>query len=182
TSLDEPTRAGYRLVQREPGLLGNGVDKADLHRQRPIRRERGADPAHDLQGETVASLWRPAPIVRAPVRERGRELADQIAVGTVEVNAVEARLDGAAGSGDKRLQRVVQLARRRLRDLAPGQLVRDRRRGERLVARIARLAAGVGDLGEDLRTVVMGSFDKPLQPGDDRVRVDAGLANGIPAA
>src|SRR6185503_8742428 len=110
----------------------------------------------------------------------GGELADQVAVGGVDVDAVEAGLDGTAGSVGEGLDRLSDLVLGGGGDVAASQRVGHRGRGQRRHAGLdARLAAGVGDLGEDLASVPVDGVGDAAQAGDEVVGVDAGLTAGV---
>ena len=65
---------------------------ADLHLQVEVVADLGADGADDFEHEAGAVLERAAVFVLAVVDRRAEELGDQVAVGAVQLDAVEAGL------------------------------------------------------------------------------------------
>ena len=71
---------------------------ADLHLEVEVVADAGPDRLHDLEHEPGAVLERTAVLV-LPVVDRGaEELGDQIAVGAVQLDAVEPRVARAPGA------------------------------------------------------------------------------------
>ena len=71
---------------------------ADLHLQVEVVADLAADRAHRLEQQARPVLERPAVLVLAVVDRRGEELREEVAVGAVDLDAVEARLAGAAAA------------------------------------------------------------------------------------
>ena len=82
--------AGLLVLQHEQRVVVIG--RADLHLQVEIAPDAGPDRPDDVEDETRAVLERPAVLVGAVVDRRAEKLRDQIAVGAVQLHAVEARV------------------------------------------------------------------------------------------
>ena len=158
----EPARKLHGLLRRHAAV--GPVGGRDLHRDRPGGGPHGAHGVEDGQRVAQAIVERPAVRVGARVGQRRDERRQQVAVGHVQLEHVEAR-----GLRHRRRLDEVSLhalhvgAVHRLRDLAVRE-VRDRRRrdqrpvplGQRLVDTFPQpargaLAPGVGELKRDPR-------------------------------
>ncbi len=104
----------------EPGDLDHRGDPqaaldvlvaADLDRQRKSFPQPGADPPDDLGQEPGPSGKVPAVLVGPQVRQRGEEGGDEVAVGAVDVHAVEPRRFGPRGRLDVRLDEAARSLR-----------------------------------------------------------------------
>ena len=63
----------------------------------PIRADAGVDGIHHFQGEAAHVLRGLAVLIAAQVAGVVQELIDEVAVGTVDLHTIEARLDGVGG-------------------------------------------------------------------------------------
>ena len=188
-------RIGARLRRPDRDLaallVGHAVGKIVLDRE-PVddaeRRRRGLDRAQHLEPEAGAVRERAAIGVGAAVLERGVELRDQIAVGGVDLDAVEAGLAGAdrgggiGGDGGRDARDAHRLGH----DGLEGDLIdrmRDRRRRDRGLARDVDpgVAAAVAELDRGLGPAGMDHVDEAAEPGDEPVVVDAELAEAMAA-
>ena len=96
--LDRVARAFELEDEQRVVVLGG----ADLHLQVEVATDPRADGPDDLEDEARAVLERSAVFVRAIVDGRAQELRDQVAVGAVQLDAVEAGLARAPGALGKR--------------------------------------------------------------------------------
>jgi hypothetical protein len=80
---------------------GDPVRGGDAHQERKVGGPLGTNGVNDLQGETGAILETASVGIGALVGERREELMEQIAVGGVNFNCIEARSVSAARGLDK---------------------------------------------------------------------------------
>jgi len=141
------------------------VGQVQLDREDLVGPDRDADRARDLEQEPPPTLGVAAPFVVALIGRRREELGDEVAVGTVQLDAVEARFDDDPGGlGEPRDQ---------LEDLLPGE--RPRLRGSGMVAgdrarcdhaggqADKRLSPGVVDLDDCRRASRLGGGRPPAE-------------------
>jgi hypothetical protein len=176
----QQARHPHRFLDAESS--GGRVHHAELHRQGLVGRHCRAYCPHHVNGEAGAALRRPAPVVIAAIGERGQKLADEVAVGPVDVHAVEACDDGAPRAGRERRHGLLDLIGPAGWHLAPGERVRHRRGRERRQAAHPGLASRVRQLAEHQAARPMHRVGEPAQPRDQRVVVDARLAARVLAA
>ncbi len=96
---------GDRLGRIDPAL--DEVRAGQAHADGEVGADRGADRFEDLDEEAAAVLQRAAVVVVAQVRRRREILTDQIAVRTVQFDAVEATVTAAHRGGSERGDGVV---------------------------------------------------------------------------
>ena len=130
----------------------------------------GADPPDDLGQEAGPAGQVPAVLVGPEVRQRREEGGDEIAVGAVDVHAVESRRLGPRGRLDVRLDQAGDLfAGQRPRRLRP-RIGGNGRRGHGLQPGDLRRdpAAGVVDLEKDPGIVLqrVDGIGQPFEPLD----------------
>ncbi|EPJ37289.1 hypothetical protein STAFG_5643 [Streptomyces afghaniensis 772] len=183
------------------GVLGCGpalgpVGGGDAYGHGPLPRPDVAYGVEDLQRETEPLLQRTAVGVGAVVGQWGEEAREQVTVGAVQFEQVEAGPGGAAGGGRELLADVGELGAGQLARSLAEPLVRERRGGhERPVALLKRLvhalphqlrgalAAAVAELHPDRgagRPVVHEVRDPPPGLGLP-AGVEAGAAGCDPA-
>ncbi len=140
-----------------------------------------ADLLQHLHAETHAVLERAAVLIRPVVLEGRQELVDQIAVGEMDLDAVETGLLGPLGGvRELVLDGVDLMGLELLRDVV--RLVRDRDlrgrygRAVHLVAVGILVDARVHHLNEQLRAVLLHPVRDVLEAWDDVVRPQAALA------
>src|SRR5690606_8501351 len=97
------------------GLVGlhparRPVDGGDAHGHGLVRGPDGADRVEDLEGEAQPVLERAAVLVGALVREGRDECAEEVAVGAVKLEPVEAGFLGHVGGADVVLEDLVHVA------------------------------------------------------------------------
>ena len=180
------------LVDREPAL--DPVGRGQPDEQRLVVGPRGADGVGRLDEQPGAVLQRAAVLVVALVGQRREELVQQVAVGGVQLDDVEAGVVGPAGGRGER--------RGDARDLVEGQRVRRREAGERrgrradgrpaaLVRRHGaapggergerrRLAARVRQLHADQRAALVHEVGDPAPLGDVQVVPQPGVLRRDP--
>ena len=117
--LDQPLAHAHRVVQRVAGRAdaeerhGIGVlHGADLHLQVEVAADALADRADDVEHESRPVLERAAVFVLAIVDRRAQELRDQVAVGAVQLDAVEAGLARAPRAFRERVHRLLDVGDR----------------------------------------------------------------------
>ena len=151
-----------------------------------------ADGADDLERETDAVFEAAAVLVGTVVGERGEELVEQIAVGGVDLDEVEAGGGGAMGGGDEVGDDLVEAGAVEGGGKAVGFVEGDGGGCEGLPAAFggrdeaglfpggghAGLAAGVGELGAGEGAVVVEKVGDALEAGDVVVGVDAEVVRG----
>ena len=120
----------------------------------------------DPQQEARAVLERAAPRVRAPVCERREELRDEVAVGRVDLHAVEASALRGDGRRDEPADGLLDLLRRDLDGPLEhrGEAAHFQRRDHEHAEPRVDLPAGVADLHDDLRATALRSR-RPLADG-----------------
>ena len=173
-SRDEGLGDLHVVVDVEPLPQRQQVVAVQLQEQREARPDPAPRLAHDLAHDAQAVLEGAAVGVRAAVGMRRQELGEQIAVGGVDLDAVEARRltahggrrEGVDDPGD-----LVEAQRSRMR--AHHRLEDRRRRDGLLDAGVAddQLATAVAELGDELRAVAMTRVGDPREPRDPVVGV-----------
>jgi hypothetical protein len=139
--------------------------RADLHLQVEVAADAGADRAHDLAHEPGALLERAAVLVLPVVDGGAEELRNQVAVGAVQLDAVEPRLAGAPRPFGELGHRLVDLRDRH--PLALEAVQRIAPVGGRDPLRVLdavdiALPAAVAQLQDELAVVAMHRFaDRP---------------------
>ena len=112
-------------------------------------RPDGAHGGEDLQGESQPRRDVAAVVILTAIRERRQKAAEQVAVGQVKFQHIEARFQPELrGSNEFFANRIHVCAGHRARDLADTRHVRQSRRGEQRP--IARGLAGPGLLAHVL--------------------------------
>ena len=134
-------------------------------------------PAHfpnDIAGEFRAAAHAAAVLVGSPVGARRQELADQVAVPAVHLDAVEARVPGAPCRLAVGLDDSPDLgqAQRPRDDTRPEMQDGGRRRGNDRLGFLGRARARVMQLHEDLRVVSFHGLGHFAQRRDELVVVD----------
>jgi len=81
----------------------NPVSSGDADKERQVGRPLGANSIHDFQGETDAIAKAATIDIRALVGERREELVEQVTVGGMNLDNIEAGFKGAAGGLAKSL-------------------------------------------------------------------------------
>ena len=144
---------------------------ADLRPDRP----------HRLEQKPRAVLERAAVLVPAVVDRRGEELREEVAVGGVELDAVEAGLPRPPGSRRERGRDLPQLRGSRPLGLEPVQRVGLARRAQALPVEVeptdVSLPAAVGELQDVLAVVLVDALPE-LAPERDRPVVVDGRVVG----
>src|SRR5262245_52119104 len=134
-----------------------------------------ADGTDDFQHEASAIFDRPPVFVLAVVDRGAKELRDEIAVGTVQLDAVEPRLACATRAFSERCHRLANL---RLRHrLAPEPMDRVGLRGGRKARRVfdavdVALASRMTELQDELAVVLVDRFADRAPEGNVAVVVD----------
>ena len=185
--------AGSRGPERHLLAFGVGHAAGEIVVDRDAKdhrhaAHRGLDRAQHVEPEARAVFERAAVVVGAPVLERGEELRDQVAVGGVDLDAIEAGLLRARGGlRERRHRRGDARARHFLRhDGLVGDLVdrmRNRgRRHRRLAADVApRMPAAMAELDRRLGAAAMDRIDEAREAGQEAVVIDAELAPAVAA-
>ncbi len=158
---------------------------ADLHLQVEVVSHALPDRADHLDDEAGTILERAAVLV-LPVVDRGaEELGDQVAVGPVQLDAVEARLPRAPGPFRERLHRFLNLRHRHALALEAVRRVRLVRRAQTDgvfdAAQIA-LAATMAELQDVLAVVLVHRLPERTPERDVPVVVDCGVVRHDAAA
>ncbi len=169
--LREHRRESLRL--REVGAALDELVRGDPAPARELRPAALGDGRAHLAGEARPALGIAAPVIVAPVQQRGEERAAEVAVGHVHLDAIEARLHRPARPFAKGLDGFADLLLGHLLRLLPAADA-DRRRRQRPVAddlRV-RLPAGVLELQRDPPACLVHRIGEPPQAGDHRVIVD----------
>ncbi len=135
------------------------------------------DAAEDLEEDPGPVLDRPAPLVRPAVGVRGKEARDEIAVGGVELDAVEPRPLGPAGRGDEIRDEGLDLFARELARHDLGDGIVNGGRGDRDAAAelLLGLAPGMGDLEKDAGGIAVDGLGDAGQALDETIVIDRGL-------
>ena len=142
----------------------------------------GADRPDDVEEEARAVGQRAAVLVLAVVDARAQELGEQIAVGGVQLDAVEARFARPPGAAGEGADRVVDLrpAHRPAQEAVQQFLAAGRRQNRPRVivhARDVHLPPGMGELHDEFAVVeAVHGFAERLPVGDELVAVDGGVA------
>ena len=162
------------------------LDREAVDDGRSVRRD--LDRAQHVEPEAGAVLQAAAVFVGAPVLERGVKLRDQVTVGGMDLDAVEARLLGARGGGGVRGDGDL--------DARLGHFLRDdglecglvdrmgngRGRNRRLAADVdAGMPAAMAELDRRLRSGAMNLIDQPRQPRQEAIVVDSHLVAAVAA-
>ena len=173
-----------RRVGRSSGMRTCG--DYSPHEEGHLLGYNGADAFHDLKVQPDAVLEATAVLVRAVVGDRARELVQQVPMGGVDFDHVDAGLDGAGGGVDERLADALDALRRErlgLREalrvancarpddvVRPAVLVLGRERVEGQPRRDGgRLAARVGELDGELLVLAVHERRELCERGDVRV-------------
>ncbi|MNV44416.1 hypothetical protein D3C71_1361750 [compost metagenome] len=112
----------------------------------------------DGQQQTRAIFQGSAPLIGAPIGQRRKELADQVAVGGVDLHAGKTGFLGQCGAGGEASDHLLDVVRahgfgfgEHLRERA--QIQRNRRRRQSLLAKVGHgLAARMVELHPEMRT------------------------------
>src|SRR6185437_3046143 len=134
---------------------GNAVDDQEL------RAGRRAHALDQFDGQPMAVLLRPSPLIAAVVSSQHREFVDQIAFRSHDLDAIEAGLPGQHRAADVIRYRLLDLdyahgARRKLVDAR-------RNVGRTETFLLARIATGMQDLQADLAAMLVNRFGDALQ-------------------
>jgi hypothetical protein len=81
--------------------LGDPICGGDADKDGQMLGPRGADSFYYLKGKTDAIFEASAVLVGALIGERGEELVQEIAVGSVDLDEVEASGEGSVGGGNE---------------------------------------------------------------------------------
>jgi hypothetical protein len=165
-------------LRQVPAAL-DPVGGRDAHAHHHLRRYRRADRIEHLQREAHAVLERAAVVVGALVGQRRQELVQQIAMGAVDLDRVQAQRIGAARGGHEAFLHALQAGGIQRQRHGLALRMRHVRRGDGLPAALAirrdvgaalprhfagGLAAGVAELDRDLdRRVLAHGVDDRLQ-------------------
>ena len=144
----------------------------------------GAHRGHHLEQEPAAPLQVPAVAIGALVRERRQELREQVAVGAVDLDQVEAGRQGTPRGRHELGAHLGDLRdAERVRRGLPARL-RDCRRPDRRLVVVGGAGAGAGvrELDADGHARVVDRLDHPPQAVDQAVVVQPGLARRVAPA
>src|ERR1700722_19091622 len=86
---DQFLDAGNRLFASKGLRMTRNVADANLHCDWHIRREGRSNSPYHLDGKALAPFRIAAPLIIAHVGQRGPELADQVAIGRVNMDAIK---------------------------------------------------------------------------------------------
>ncbi len=151
------------------------VRAGDAHQQRRGVRQCRAHRVDHLEDEAGAVLEGAAVAVLPTVRDRREELVEEVAVGGVDLDGVEARRDGTPGGVGEGLHHLVDLLDRerrwcgvplerdlRRRNGPPAAVLNRDGAGPRVPRAVGgRLPTGVGELDPDGRALVVHEADDP---------------------
>lgn len=173
----------HSLLGREALVLE--LDRVDLDSEDEVIGDARLDGGRDLEGEPRPVLEAAAVLVGPLVRRRAQELRDQVAVGAVQLDAVEAGALEVCGGVREALDDAGDvLARRGAGDAELADGVRDQRDragadGVGLLLR-ARLSARVRDLCHDQAPVGLGARGERGEGVEARARErGAGRDDGV---
>src|SRR6185312_3685869 len=155
----DPARQPIDLLAGSAALdeigRGNAIDDQEL------RAGRRAHALDQFDGQPMAVLLRPSPLIAAVVGSQHREFVDQIAFRSHDLDAIEAGLPGQHRAADVIRYRLLDLddahgARRKLVDAR-------RNVGRTETFLLARIATGMQDLQADLAAMLVNRFGDALQ-------------------